>query len=366
MAQASVKSNPHAIVGNATLLTRLERDIRTRRLSHAYILDGPAGSGRHTVARYICAAIACHNRPGRVMAAPVDEDQMGFFDTEVPPPTEIPEGAPLPCYACPACRKVLEGICPDVRLIGREDKATLGVDAIRFLRSDVLIPPTDLDTKIYILEDAELMTEQAQNALLLTLEEPPAHVLFLLLCNGADALLETIRSRAPILHTEPIPDGVMRDYLRGRHCPLSEADLSAVILRADGCIGQALTLADARALKPILKQRELCDAFITACGARRPEALPAAVIRFGKKRDGVLEVVKLAALAVRDLLILRRSDGARLKYYTDREAAEALAARFTTRSLLQLYEALGTAEAALRGNGNVRLILIQLAVDLGA
>ncbi len=367
MARAAVNQDPNAIVGNAPLLARLDRDIRAGRLSHAYILDGPAGSGRHTVARYICAAIACRNRPGQVMATPADEDQMGFFDMEAPPPLqEIPEGAPLPCYDCPACRKVLEGICPDVRLIGREDKATLGVDAIRFLRTDVLIPPTDLDTKIYIIEDADLMTEQAQNALLLTLEEPPSYVLFLLLCNGADALLETIRSRAPVLHTERIPDDTMRDYLRARRCPLSDNDLAAVILRADGCIGQALTLADARALKPILKQRELCDAFITAFASRRTEALPAAVIRFGKKRDGVLEVVSLAELAVRDLLVLRRSDTVRLKYYTDREAAEALAGRVTTRALLQLYEALGTAEVALRGNGNVRLTLVQLAVDLGA
>ena len=262
---ATPRENTHTVVGNPELLERLDRDIRGGRLSHAYILDGKKGSGRHTIARHILAAIACENRPGQSMTHR-DEDQMGFFDLlgDAPlPPREIPADAPLPCWECPACEKIAEDKCPDVHIIGRDGKASIGVDAIRFLRSDVLIPPNDLDTKIYIIEDAETMTVQAQNALLLTLEEPPPYVLFLLLCDGADHLLETIRSRAPVLRTRPIPDDDIRAYLRARRCTLSDEDLETVILRADGCIGQALTLADARAVKPILKMRETCDEFIS-------------------------------------------------------------------------------------------------------
>ncbi len=355
------------IVGNESLLLRLDRDIRAGQLSHAYILDGPTGSGRHTVARYICAAIACHNRPGQVLAAPRDEDQMGFFDLdEPPPPREIPADAPLPCRACPACRKVAEDKCPDIRVIGLDGKASIGVEAVRFLRSDVLMPPNDLDTKIYIIEDADRMTVQAQNALLLTLEEPPPYVLFLLLCDGADALLETIRSRAPILRTEPIPDERIRDYLRERRCPLSDAELAAVILRADGCIGQALTLADSRAVKPILKQRELCDDFISAVVTRRGEGLPAVLTRFGNKRDAASDALALITLAVRDLILLRHGERVRLKYYTDRDAAEELAGRFTTRQLLTLYTALGHAAEALEAGGNIRLTLMRIVVEIGA
>ncbi len=356
-----------AIVGNRTLIERLERDIRAGRLAHAYILEGKLGSGRHTLSRYICAAIACHNRPGQVLHETVDEDQMGFFDLDVSSePRIIPDGAPLPCYQCPACRKVMEDVCPDIRLIGREGKASIGVEAVRFLRQDVLIPPNDLDTKIYIIEDAETMTVQAQNALLLTLEEPPPYVLFLLLSCGTEALLETIRSRAPVLRTEPIPDEDIRAYLKARHCTLPEADMAAVILRADGCIGQALTLSDARAVKPVLKLRETCDAFVEACAGRRADALPAVLSRFGNKRDGVLEIIALITLAVRDLTLLRHGDTVRLKYYTDREAAEALASRFTTARLLALYKALNHAAEALEANGNIRLVLMQMAVELGA
>jgi DNA polymerase-3 subunit delta' len=353
------------VIGNHELMERLDRDIRAGQLSHAYILDGRTGSGRHTIARHICAAIACHNRPGQILSPAEDMDQMGFFDLDEPPtPREIPADAPLPCWDCPACCKVLEGKSPDIHLIGRDGKATLGVEAIRFLRQDVLIPPNDLDTKIYIIEDAHTMTVQAQNALLLTLEEPPPYVLFLLLCDEADALLETIRSRAPVLRTQPIPDGEIRAFLKERHCPLSDEDLSAVLLRADGCIGQALTLADARSVKPIMKLRTLCDEFISTCVARRYDQLPAVLTGFGNKRDGVSDILTLATLAVRDLVLLRHGDDVKLKYYTDRAAAEELAGRFTTRTLLRVYHALGHAADSLEANGNVRLILMQLAVDI--
>ena len=355
-----------AVIGNAALIRRLDRDIRAGRLSHAYILDGRKGSGRHTIARHVCASIACENRPGQALRRAEDPNQMGFFDlTPPPPPREIPADAPLPCLECPACDKVLEGKCPDVHFISREGKASLGVDSIRFLRQDVLIPPNDLDTKIYIIEDAETMTVQAQNALLLTLEEPPPYVLFLLLCDGADALLETIRSRAPVLRTEPIPDEDVRSYLRARRCPLSEEDLNAVLLRADGCIGQALTLADARGVKPILKLRSLCDEFMEACASRRYDRLPAVLNSFGSKRDAVGEVVSLLRLAVRDLILLRHGEQVKLKYYTDRETAEALSGRFTTRFLLRIYQSLDTASEGLEANGNVRLTLMQLAVSIG-
>jgi DNA polymerase-3 subunit delta' len=349
---------------------RLDRDIRSGQLSPAYILDGRKGSGRHTIARHICAAIACKNRPGQALSPVEDEDQMGFFElleptVAAPAPRKDPEGA-LPCLECPACRKVLEDKCPDIHRIGRENKATIGVDAVRFLRQDVLIPPNDLDTKIYIIEDADAMTVQAQNALLLTLEEPPPYVLFLLLCDGADSLLETIRSRAPVLRTEPIPDQEIRTFLRARRCTLSEEDLEAVLLRADGCIGQALTLADGRAVKPILKLRALCDEFMEACATRRYDRLPAVLSGFGNKRDGVEEAIALIRLAVRDLILLRHGEEVKLKYYTLRDHAEELAGRFTTRFLLKLYQALNTASASLEANGNVRLTLMQLAVAVNA
>ncbi len=353
-----------AVVGNEPLLERLHRDTCNGSLSHAYILEGRPGSGRHTIARHLCAIIACHNRPNRSRHE-ADDDQIGMFADEPTPVSIIPEGAPLPCGECPACRKVLGVTCPDIHIIGRDGKATIGVDAVRFLRGDVLTQPNELDTKIYIIEDAEAMTVQAQNALLLTLEEPPPYVLFLLLCDGTEALLETIRSRAPTLRTSPISDKDIRDYLKSRNRRVSDEDMSAILLRADGCIGQALTLTDARAIKPILKMREITDEFINVCAMRRADQMTVLLTKFGNKRDAVIDTVSMIDLAVRDLILIRHGEGVMLKYYTNPETALDIACRFTTRTLLRIHNTLSRTTESLEQNANVRLALMQLAVDIG-
>ena len=354
------------VIGNRAMLEKLERDVRDGKLSHAYILDGPSGSGRHTVAKWLCAAIACENRPNQGNRHE-DEDQFSMFDAFDPLPRRtVDPTAPLPCGTCPACRKLLDGNCPDIRFIGRDGKASIGVDAIRFLKQDVLLAPNDLDTKIYIIEDAETMTAQAQNALLLTLEEPPAYVLFLLLCDGADGLLETIRSRAPILKTEPISDGDIRTYLRdNKRLTISNDELDTVIMASDGRIGRALELTDAKSVKAIMKLRGAVDGFIDGCVTRNAESVLGSIAAFGNKRDGVLEILSTLTLALRDLLALKNTDTVILKYYIDRELAFDISSRLSTRTLLRIYDAVGRAKDGLDRNGNVRLTLTGMCLECG-
>ena len=322
-----------ALLGNEQLKETLSAARRKGRMSHFYLLSGPRGSGKHTLADLIAAAMLCRE----------------------------PEG---PCGVCAHCRKVLGRGHPDYITIDDPTKKTVPVDLIRQARADIFIRPNEGERKIYLVPRAQDMGIPGQNALLKVLEEPPPYVLFLLLCDGAENLLETIRSRAPALRLEPIPDREIRDYLRARRCTLSEEDLNAMILRADGCIGQALTLADARAVKPILKMRETCDEFMGVMAARRCDSLPAVLSRFGNKRDAVMELLGLITLATRDLILLRHGDTVKLKYYVDRDGAEELACRFTTKSLLNLYGALERAAASLEGNGNIRLTLMGMAVEL--
>jgi len=357
---SSQYGNPLGIVGNKALLARLTRDAREHRLSHAYIIDGKPGSGKHAIARHIAAALSCHQRPGRVAG---NEEQMGFFDDE--PITSPDPDAPLPCGICPGCRKVLENISPDVIWIGRGGKATLGVDAVRQIRESVYLSPGEGDTKIYIIEDAETMTPQAQNALLLTLEEPPSYVLFLLLCNGAEYLLETIRSRAPILHTQPLFDDDIRKYMIEQKKSLPTEEMNALLICADGAIGQALALSDAKSLHSIMKQRELVDSFITGITQNKKDVIPTAISRFGNKREEVLALLALISLAIRDLLLIKKSETSLLKYYTDRESAAELSALFTSRILLRINDALEGAREDLSRNANVRLTLTHMCLTAG-
>jgi DNA polymerase-3 subunit delta' len=362
---AQGKAAYEGVAGNHTLLAGLLRDVRDNRLNHAYILDGPQGSGKHTVARWLSAAIACDNRPGRELAQTDSQsEQMSLFEEFPAPPRVIPPDAPLPCGVCPACRKVLEGNSPDIRLVGREGKASLGVEAVRFLRQDVLIPPGELDRKIYILEDAETMTVQAQNALLLTLEEPPPYVLFLLLCNGVNALLETVRSRAPVLRTQLLPDAVVRDYLQSRrHLP--EDQMETVLLLAGGCIGQAMDLSDARTLGAVMRSRTLCTDFLEGCALHQADRVLSCLNQWGTQREAVCDLLATLTQALRDLILLRAGESVRLTFYTNREKALDMTARFTKRELLALYHAVGRARDVLEANGNVRLTLTQMSVEAG-
>lgn len=343
-----MKTNMPEIVGNESLRRRLCDDIRGGTLSHAYILEGPAGSGKHTVAWQLAASLACEHRT---------ESQ-----------------SPLPCGICPTCRKILEEKSPDIITIGREDRATIGVETVRELREDVHTFPNDLDFKLYIIEDAHTMTGQAQNALLLTLEEPPSFVRFLLLCENTQSILETVKSRAPVLRTEPIPTEVMAEYL----CRTDPKALAArdstprewqeILLASDGCIGRVKQLLDPKVRKPILARRELAEEFISAAltGRERATRMIAIGNALGSKRDEVCEWFLTLELAIRDLMMLKKEENAPLLFYPDREEALTLSDRIGAAMLMRLYESCEDARCAIAiRNANIRLTYMDFILQAG-
>ena len=325
------------LIGSEGLRTRLQDDLCRSRLSHAYILEGAVGSGRKTLAMAIAAALACH----------------------------VPSKADVPCCQCSACRKVLDGKSPDVIRIARDPKkASIGVDEVRFLRSDVLIQPNDLDHKIYIIEEAETLTVQAQNALLLTLEEPPPYVLFLLLCTSAMSLLETIRSRAPSLRLEPVKQGQMLSHLQKRDrsfAMLSDEEQRQILLLADGSVGRALALSDPKARKPLMERRAIAASYVSAVlGRHDSETMVGLLPSFGNKREEVMALLVDIETALRDLILLKRSDEVTLRFYTDRQGAMELCSRASMHTLLSLIDALEATRKQLGRNANVRLALTSL------
>ncbi len=334
------------LIGNENLRRLLGDDIRTGRLSHAYIFEGPRGSGKHTLALQIAAALACENRGT--------------------------DNIPLPCGTCPACRKILEGKSPDVIYVNRGEKATFGVEPIRALHADVCVAPNELDTKLYILEDAQLLTPQAQNAFLLTLEEPPPYVLFLLLTENALALLETIRSRAPVRRMELLTAEQVARALT-RRCPEAAAlkrsspeEFAELIAAAGGCVGPAIELSDPKKRAPVLADRAQVRRFLSLAGTGKNGTEAIALLgSLGQKRDELTACMNLCLLALRDLLLLKKTEAAPLCFFADREEALALSCRFPMQGLLRLCGAAENAIDRLRANGNVRLILTLLGTESG-
>lgn len=332
------------IIGNDALRTRLCNDIMSDSLPHAYILEGPEGSGRHTVAMMTAAALSCENRADTSMV--------------------------LPCLSCHNCKKILEYKSPDVIVKGTEGKTSIGVDMARFLKEDVHTLPNDLEHKVYIIEDADKMTPQAQNALLLTLEEPPSFVHFFLLCNNSSSLLETIKSRAPTLRTEPVSDEQIDSYIcehdrRATQIKLSSPEEYRELIRAaDGGIGRVLELLEPKRWKPVRDMRHLIAAFILDAVSRQGAVkMMTHISGFSQKREVLSDQLLLMLSAVRDLILLKKSDSANLKFYTSSEEAIDLCDRVSLSFLFNMQNAVICAIDENKRNANVKLMMTKMLIS---
>ncbi len=335
------------LIGNDALRKRLgaQIDAPTPKLSHAYIIEGAGGSGRSTLAINIAAALACERA----------DDQ----------------GYPLPCGECDACRKVLDGHSPDVTVIARESgKASLGVEAVRLLKSDIHIIPNELRYKVYIIDEADKMTVQAQNALLLSLEEPPPYVLFLLLCESSGELLETVRSRASVLRLRPLDRDTLSDAvirLSPAAASLYESDRAAfggMLMASGGSIGRAISLMGGKDGAAVSERAAACAEFCRIC-AKRPSTstLIPLIMRppFGSpKRETVADTLGALLSAIRDLILLGYDEDAPLGFFYDRDEAIFLADSLSGARLMALYDAAELAYGAVNTNANIRLTLLRL------
>lgn len=181
---------------NSTLERTVRRAAEQGRLSHAIVLSG---DGDLTdAARFIAAAHVC-------------------------------EEADRPCLRCRHCRKVLEGIHPDVAVIRDTEHRELTVDAVRALRQDVYIRPNEAARKVYIIADSRQLNERDQNVLLKIVEEGPPYAAFIFCADSPAALLETVRSRCVLLKCDaPAPDALppeaeqlCRAFAKGRLLPVT-------------------------------------------------------------------------------------------------------------------------------------------------
>lgn len=199
------------LLGNDQLKNNLEESLKKGHISHFYLISGPKGSGKHTLAKLLAAAILCQN-PNK------------------------------PCGVCHVCRKVLENSHPDFITVDDPEKKTVTVDLIRQTIADIYVQPNESDHKIYLFPRAQDMGIPSQNALLKVLEEPPKYGVFILLTDNPERLLPTVRSRCTLLQMRALSEDLLRRQLRYDFPAASAEDIDAAIFRSGGFHGQARAL----------------------------------------------------------------------------------------------------------------------------
>ena len=197
------------VIGHEQVIEHMQTAIEKDRDSHAYILNGEAGSGKKMLADIFAATLQCE------------------------------EHGTTPCGKCKSCLQASSGNHPDIIKVTHE-KASISVDDIRTqLNGDIDIKPYSSKYKIYIIDEADKMTEQAQNALLKTIEEPPAYGIIMLLVTNKNKLLQTILSRCVTLNLKPVSSDLITDFLMKEYqIPDYNAHISARF--SQGNVGKAI------------------------------------------------------------------------------------------------------------------------------
>jgi len=264
-----------SLLGNDRLKENLRSSLRRGRISHFYLISGPAGSGKRTLARLLAAAILC-------------------------------KGEDRPCGSCPACRKVLGSGHPDFITVDDPEKKTVSVELVRDARADIYIRPNESDHKIYLFPRAQDMGIPSQNALLKVLEEPPAYGVFILLTDNPQKLLPTVRSRCTELALSALPQDILQAQLKQAYPQAGEEMLGAAVSRSGGFLGQALTiLEEGSDLLPQTKD------FLAAYAAKNTYGLIQVLVPMEKwKRDQLIPVLTQWAAFLEGALVYRSGIGA--------------------------------------------------------
>ena len=317
--------------------------LQQRREAHAYLLTGPPHVGKFTLAKDLAQAVNCETGPGE------------------------------PCGTCHHCQRITAGLHTDVRIVdialsrqveGRDTVNAITINTVRELEHSLNLNPFESTRSVVIIDDAPAMTDEAANAILKTLEEPPPGVLMILTAHNEDTLLPTVRSRCHILRLLPMPHDRMVAYLTQEHG--AAPDQAEGLYRLSmGCLGRALTaLADPAVLEQrradITRIIEVTHGALTEKFAYANEV---ATI-FGTDRAAAQTLLTLWLRWWRDLLILKNDSAQWLHNVDEERTLRQQAHGLDTPAIAGFIRRITNTMSAMEANANPRLALETLMVNL--
>lgn len=302
------------LFGNADTKQRLKRAILNGTLPHALLVFGERGSGKRTLALEIASALMCKNS----------------------------RGGSIPCGECINCKRVREGNHTDVKVLRRQSgKATVGVEEVRIFRDDMFLSPTEADCKVYIVEDADTLTAQSQNALLKVLEEPPSNMYLIMLTTSADKILSTIKSRTQYIAMQIHSQSEILGYLKSSSdipFGVGEDKYQSAARLSRGLLGRAKEALTGDRMESEDKVLTCVMGLIRALPGRTPYSeLYSALNAFPTKRDEFRYALEIALNAIRDLMVVRSSDEEEMLFFKDRQEAEENLASVSQKRLSDIF-----------------------------
>lgn len=317
--------NFHDIVGHEQIKEHFQMAIENQKVSHAYILTGEAGMGRKSLAHAFALALLCE------------------------------KGTAEPCMECHACKQVLSGNHPDLIHVTHEKPNSIGVDDIREQINDtIMVRPYSSYYKIYIVDEAEKMTQQAQNALLKTIEEPPAYAVIILLTTNQEAFLPTILSRCVQLKLKPLRDFVVKNYLtEALHVPEADADIFAAFAR--GNLGKAISLVSSEDFK--VMHQEVLKLLKSIQNMDISELLDSIKTLKDQNLD-IYECLDFMQMWYRDVLLYKVTKDLNLLIFKDQyRSINEISMNSSYEKLERVLEAIDKARVRLDANVNMELAM---------
>lgn len=271
------------IIGHDRIIKHLQVAISADKISHAYIFHGEEGMGKKTLALAFAKTLQCIERK--------------YY----------------PCNICKSCKQSDSNNHPDILWITHE-KASIGVDDIRAqVNADIQVKPYQGPYKIYIIDDADKMTENAQNALLKTIEEPPEYAIILLLACSTQSLLPTILSRCVVLDLKPIDKQLVKEYLMGKlQIPDYVAEIAADF--SGGNVGKAIRYASSDDFE---SKKEDIFHILRYIEEMELHEIIAGIKTISENKSSINDYIDLMMLWFRDVLMLKATNDPNLLLFKD-------------------------------------------------
>lgn len=313
------------IIGQEHIKEHFQSAIKQKTVSHAYIINGEKSSGKEFIADIFAMTLQCEKHGEE------------------------------PCEECKSCKQARTKNHPDIKTLVHEKPNTISVNDIRDqIVEDIVIKPYSGEYKIYIVNDAELMTVQAQNSLLKTIEEPPSYVVIVLLTNNISSLLETILSRCIVLNMRPVEDKVIRKYLMEEiRIPDYQADICVAFAR--GNVGKAKSLASSEDFTNIKNE---AVSILKNIQEMSTEQVMDSVKRLTDYKVNIDDIFDLMIVWYRDVLLFKATNDTNdLIFKEEISSIMKRSAYSTYEGIEQIIEAIDKAKARLKANVNFDLVM---------